>query len=574
MIRVGFLVLFIFSLNTQLSAQVMLGVEESDQKMLSIGSESSIFYGSEKFGVTEFVTNDEYILVYSENKLAFFLIDKFDKQILDEFKIYKKLKLKKGKEKGNIIIDGKDTIYQLKSLDIPVNFKSMQFINDSTISAGVFFNKYELEHLFLTISNKKLGFYTQALDMLSYYEPEVSKKEKRKVFDFFEMFLFHKIYAVKNNQFIILEDTISPFKQNRKTFGVSAEVVLKSDNTYKRIYKDTLSRKNLKLMSSQLNLFQVYNDILVHYKVRENKYCFYDFEGRILFESSIKDTLDAYHFTYQQVGYFPKYQPQLIKNNFTNQLYCIYEKVKKSATNRYNYFFSIFEVKIDLNIGQVYYQFVKDIVSNSDITPKEVVNNQLIYTLKKQKQKYLYKTNLFNSRNIEQIKTDYTSSIIEPIDEDYPFLNHKYYRPKQRLLTKIYGEQKELTNQYPNQTIEELITSLIKLYQSYRLDYINLYLSVASKEELEEIYDAINKGQISSTYISSLYDEIKHNCKKSVNYARIMLENYEKGYFKNLSKTIIKIPISKEKNTETYAICVRLKGKYYLYGMFKDNETD
>ncbi len=558
-------------LGSQLSAQVILGATQTEKEMLRIGSESSIFYGSQKFGVTKFATNDEYIVAYSEDKLAFFLIDKFDKQVLDEFKIYKKLRRNGRQEVCNVMIEGNDTVYKIKSLDIPVNFETMQFVNDSILNAGVFFGKHELEQLFLTISNNKLTAHTKPLDILSYYKPKASKKEKKKVIDSFRTYRFHKIYSINNNDFIILKDTLNPFEPNRNHLESSTEILLKQNDIFTSIYKDTLSRNTLNISSLCLNLFQVYDDFLVHYKVREDKYCFYDSKGQVAFEFSIKALLDKYGFAYEQVGHFPKHYPQLIKNNFTNQLYCIYQRAEKTSNYKYKYYSSVFEVKIDFTTSKVKYQFLKKIESDANIKPKEVVNNHMIYTLSKQKRKYLYKTPLYKNKNTESIKASYSATPVTRVEFNHHPFNQKYYKLKKRYLKKIYDEVKELPELYPNKTLEQLIHSLIQLFGEYRIDYINTYLSVAPKEELEDIYEAISKGEISSAYIASVYDDIQRNCKVNVLYSKKMLENVQKGNFEKISDTIIKIPISKEEDTETYGICVHLKGKWYLYAMFNES---
>ncbi len=566
------IILFAVLLGSQLSAQVVLGATQTEKEMLRIGSESSIFYGSQEFGVTEFATNDEYIVVYSEDKLAFFLIDKFDKQILDEFKIYKELKLKKWSEKINEMVEDNNTIYSLKSADIPVSFTAMQFINDSMINAGVLFGKHNLEHLFFTISDNKLTAHTQALDILSYYKPKVSKKEKKWRINSFKTHWFHKIYSINNNDFIILKDTLNPFKRDRNLIGIVSQVLLYKDGHYRSIYKDTSDKGTLTISPIHLNLFQVYDDFLVHYKVREDKYCFYDSKGQVAFEFSIKALLEKYGFAYEQVGHFPKYYPQLIKNNFTNQLYCIYQRTQKLEGNSYDYkhTFSIFEVKIDFANAEVKYQFLKKIESDSNIKPKEVVNNQIIYTLFKQKKKYLYKTPLYKNRDTEKIKADFSTAIITKVEYNHP-CNYKYYKPKKRHLKKVYGEIKELPKKYPNETLEQLINTLIQLFGEYRMDYINMHLSVAPKEDWSRIYEAINNGEITSSDIASLYNDIKHNCKQATLDSRTMLENYQNGVFEKISDKLIKIPISQKERTETYGIFVHLKDKWYFDAIWEDN---
>lgn len=515
----------------------------------NIGKNSTLFYDTKYTQISNFTINRNYAVLYSEKKFALYLFDIKSNLILDEIKIEEEIKHVAKKYKQTIEYLQKDKIVSSEEMDCnPVNFHDMQFIDDTTIFAGLIFFKTEINALFLSVNgSNKIDLFLKKIPLFSELK-EIPKKNKINAINTLKSQWIQFITINPNKSSIIFQifDNIKAFTKENYFTKENKMFIYKSD--YVKNTTNLLKEKS-DLSGHVLNYYRYTNNgiNIFEYILDRDSINVLDTNLNYIIGGNIGKELKRNNINSFIYEYF-------VKNNFTKQVYLCYEKPVPIEDNDFSYDNYLYEIIYNKYDKHISLELVKKILSTGRIEIYEINDNKIFFKYKRSRDKSIYTTTLYNDSISELIKQNKNYSYNYSLEYEN-IKEQVYVKPNYKKFYSTFGKVKNDKKNYPVNTIKNLLQSYNKCLKEKNIAYVKMYLSAYHSVHLNLIYNDIE----SNIYAENVLNTLNKTTEKQID--EIIKEN-------NKVISLLNTDRVKEINKELVVINTEINTKYKIYREF------
>ncbi len=515
----------------------------------NIGKNSTLFYDTKYTQISNFTINRNYAVLYSEKKFALYLFDIKSNLILDEIKIEEEIKHVAKKYKQTIEYLQKDKIVSSEEMDCnPVNFHDMQFIDDTTIFAGLIFFKTEINTLFLSVNgSNKIDLFLKKIPLFSELK-EIPKKNKINAINTLKSQWIQFITINPNKSSIIFQifDNIKAFTKENYFTKENKMFIYKSD--YVKNTTNLLKEKS-DLSGHVLNYYRYTNNgiNIFEYILDRDSINVLDTNLNYIIGGNIGKELKRNNINSFIYEYF-------VKNNFTKQVYLCYEKPVPIEDNDFSYDNYLYEIIYNKYDKHISLELVKKILSTGRIEIYEINDNKIFFKYKRSRDKSIYTTTLYNDSISELIKQNKNYSYNYSLEYEN-IKEQVYVKPNYKKFYSTFGKVKNDKKNYPVNTIKNLLQSYNKCLKEKNIAYVKMYLSAYHSVHLNLIYNDIE----SNIYAENVLNTLNKTTEKQID--EIIKEN-------NKVISLLNTDRVKEINKELVVINTEINTKYKIYREF------
>lgn len=515
----------------------------------NIGKNSTLFYDTKYTQISNFTINRNYAVLYSEKKFALYLFDIKSNLILDEIKIEEEIKHVAKKYKQTIKYLQKDKIVSSEEMDCnPVNFHDMQFIDDTTIFAGLIFFKTEINALFLSVNgSNKIDLFLKKIPLFSELK-EIPKKNKINAINTLKSQWIQFITINPNKSSIIFQifDNIKAFTKENYFPKENKMFIYKSD--YVKNTTNLLKEKS-DLSGHVLNYYRYTNNgiNIFEYILDRDSINVLDTNLNYIIGGNIGKELKRNNINSFIYEYF-------VKNNFTKQVYLCYEKPVPIEDNDFSYDNYLYEIIYNKYDKHISLELVKKILSTGRIEIYEINDNKIFFKYKRSRDKSIYTTTLYNDSISELIKQNKNYSYNYSLEYEN-IKEQVYVKPNYKKFYSTFGKVKNDKKNYPVNTIKNLLQSYNKCLKEKNIAYVKMYLSAYYSVHLNLIYNDIE----SNIYAENVLNTLNKTTEKQID--EIIKEN-------NKVISLLNTDRVKEINKELVVINTEINTKYKIYREF------
>lgn len=515
----------------------------------NIGKNSTLFYDTKYTQISNFTINRNYAVLYSEKKFALYLFDIKSNLILDEIKIEEEIKHVAKKYKQTIKYLQKDKIVSSEEMDCnPVNFHDMQFIDDTTIFAGLIFFKTEINALFLSVNgSNKIDLFLKKIPLFSELK-EIPKKNKINAINTLKSQWIQFITINPNKSSIIFQifDNIKAFTKENYFTKENKMFIYKSD--YVKNTTNLLKEKS-DLSGHVLNYYRYTNNgiNIFEYILDRDSINVLDTNLNYIIGGNIGKELKRNNINSFIYEYF-------VKNNFTKQVYLCYEKPVPIEDNDFSYDNYLYEIIYNKYDKHISLELVKKILSTGRIEIYEINDNKIFFKYKRSRDKSIYTTTLYNDSISELIKQNKNYSYNYSLEYEN-IKEQVYVKPNYKKFYSTFGKVKNDKKNYPVNTIKNLLQSYNKCLKEKNIAYVKMYLSAYYSVHLNLIYNDIE----SNIYAENVLNTLNKTTEKQID--EIIKEN-------NKVISLLNTDRVKEINKELVVINTEINTKYKIYREF------
>ncbi len=515
----------------------------------NIGKNSTLFYDTKYTQISNFTINRNYAVLYSEKKFALYLFDIKSNLILDEIKIEEEIKHVAKKYKQTIKYLQKDKIVSSEEMDCnPVNFHDMQFIDDTTIFAGLIFFKTEINALFLSVNgSNKIDLFLKKIPLFSELK-EIPKKNKINAINTLKSQWIQFITINPNKSSIIFQifDNIKAFTKENYFPKENKMFIYKSD--YVKNTTNLLKEKS-DLSGHVLNYYRYTNNgiNIFEYILDRDSINVLDTNLNYIIGGNIGKELKRNNINSFIYEYF-------VKNNFTKQVYLCYEKPVPIEDNDFSYDNYLYEIIYNKYDKHISLELVKKILSTGRIEIYEINDNKIFFKYKRSRDKSIYTTTLYNDSISELIKQNKNYSYNYSLEYEN-IKEQVYVKPNYKKFYSTFGKVKNDKKNYPVNTIKNLLQSYNKCLKEKNIAYVKMYLSAYHSVHLNLIYNDIE----SNIYAENVLNTLNKTTEKQID--EIIKEN-------NKVISLLNTDRVKEINKELVVINTEINTKYKIYREF------
>jgi hypothetical protein len=515
----------------------------------NIGKNSTLFYDTKYTQISNFTINRNYAVLYSEKKFALYLFDIKSNLILDEIKIEEEIKHVAKKYKQTIEYLQKDKIVSSEEMDCnPVNFHDMQFIDDTTIFAGLIFFKTEINALFLSVNgSNKIDLFLKKIPLFSELK-EIPKKNKINAINTLKSQWIQFITINPNKSSIIFQifDNIKAFTKENYFTKENKMFIYKSD--YVKNTTNLLKEKS-DLSGHVLNYYRYTNNgiNIFEYILDRDSINVLDTNLNYIIGGNIGKELKRNNINSFIYEYF-------VKNNFTKQVYLCYEKPVPIEDNDFSYDNYLCEIIYNKYDKHISLELVKKILSTGRIEIYEINDNKIFFKYKRSRDKSIYTTTLYNDSISELIKQNKNYSYNYSLEYEN-IKEQVYVKPNYKKFYSTFGKVKNDKKNYPVNTIKNLLQSYNKCLKEKNIAYVKMYLSAYHSVHLNLIYNDIE----SNVYAENVLNTLNKTTEKQID--EIIKEN-------NKVISLLNTDRVKEINKELVVINTEINTKYKIYREF------
>ncbi len=515
----------------------------------NIGKNSTLFYDTKYTQISNFTINRNYAVLYSEKKFALYLFDIKSNLILDEIKIEEEIKHVAKKYKQTIKYLQKDKIVSSEEMDCnPVNFHDMQFIDDTTIFAGLIFFKTEINALFLSVNgSNKIDLFLKKIPLFSELK-EIPKKNKINAINTLKSQWIQFITINPNKSSIIFQifDNIKAFTKENYFTKENKMFIYKSD--YVKNTTNLLKEKS-DLSGHVLNYYRYTNNgiNIFEYILDRDSINVLDTNLNYIIGGNIGKELKRNNINSFIYEYF-------VKNNFTKQVYLCYEKPVPIEDNDFSYDNYLYEIIYNKYDKHISLELVKKILSTGRIEIYEINDNKIFFKYKRSRDKSIYTTTLYNDSISELIKQNKNYSYNYSLEYEN-IKEQVYVKPNYKKFYSTFGKVKNDKKNYPVNTIKNLLQSYNKCLKEKNIAYVKMYLSAYHSVHLNLIYNDIE----SNIYAENVLNTLNKTTEKQID--EIIKEN-------NKVISLLNTDRVKEINKELVVINTEINTKYKIYREF------
>ncbi len=515
----------------------------------NIGKNSTLFYDTKYTQISNFTINRNYAVLYSEKKFALYLFDIKSNLILDEIKIEEEIKHVAKKYKQTIEYLQKDKIVSSEEMDCnPVNFHDMQFIDDTTIFAGLIFFKTEINALFLSVNgSNKIDLFLKKIPLFSELK-EIPKKNKINAINTLKSQWIQFITINPNKSSIIFQifDNIKAFTKENYFPKENKMFIYKSD--YVKNTTNLLKEKS-DLSGHVLNYYRYTNNgiNIFEYILDRDSINVLDTNLNYIIGGNIGKELKRNNINSFIYEYF-------VKNNFTKQVYLCYEKPVPIEDNDFSYDNYLYEIIYNKYDKHISLELVKKILSTGRIEIYEINDNKIFFKYKRSRDKSIYTTTLYNDSISELIKQNKNYSYNYSLEYEN-IKEQVYVKPNYKKFYSTFGKVKNDKKNYPVNTIKNLLQSYNKCLKEKNIAYVKMYLSAYHSVHLNLIYNDIE----SNIYAENVLNTLNKTTEKQID--EIIKEN-------NKVISLLNTDRVKEINKELVVINTEINTKYKIYREF------
>jgi len=515
----------------------------------NIGKNSTLFYDTKYTQISNFTINRNYAVLYSEKKFALYLFDIKSNLILDEIKIEEEIKHVAKKYKQTIKYLQKDKIVSSEEMDCnPVNFHDMQFIDDTTIFAGLIFFKTEINALFLSVNgSNKIDLFLKKIPLFSELK-EIPKKNKINAINTLKSQWIQFITINPNKSSIIFQifDNIKAFTKENYFPKENKMFIYKSD--YVKNTTNLLKEKS-DLSGHVLNYYRYTNNgiNIFEYILDRDSINVLDTNLNYIIGGNIGKELKRNNINSFIYEYF-------VKNNFTKQVYLCYEKPVPIEDNDFSYDNYLYEIIYNKYDKHISLELVKKILSTGRIEIYEINDNKIFFKYNRSRDKSIYTTTLYNDSISELIKQNKNYSYNYSLEYEN-IKEQVYVKPNYKKFYSTFGKVKNDKKNYPVNTIKNLLQSYNKCLKEKNIAYVKMYLSAYYSVHLNLIYNDIE----SNIYAENVLNTLNKTTEKQID--EIIKEN-------NKVISLLNTDRVKEINKELVVINTEINTKYKIYREF------
>ncbi len=515
----------------------------------NIGKNSTLFYDTKYTQISNFTINRNYAVLYSEKKFALYLFDIKSNLILDEIKIEEEIKHVAKKYKQTIKYLQKDKIVSSEEMDCnPVNFHDMQFIDDTTIFAGLIFFKTEINALFLSVNgSNKIDLFLKKIPLFSELK-EIPKKNKINAINTLKSQWIQFITINPNKSSIIFQifDNIKAFTKENYFPKENKMFIYKSD--YVKNTTNLLKEKS-DLSGHVLNYYRYTNNgiNIFEYILDRDSINVLDTNLNYIIGGNIGKELKRNNINSFIYEYF-------VKNNFTKQVYLCYEKPVPIEDNDFSYDNYLYEIIYNKYDKHISLELVKKILSTGRIEIYEINDNKIFFKYNRSRDKSIYTTTLYNDSISELIKQNKNYSYNYSLEYEN-IKEQVYVKPNYKKFYSTFGKVKNDKKNYPVNTIKNLLQSYNKCLKEKNIAYVKMYLSAYHSVHLNLIYNDIE----SNVYAENVLNTLNKTTEKQID--EIIKEN-------NKVISLLNTDRVKEINKELVVINTEINTKYKIYREF------